>query len=174
MKAAVLGYGTVGGGVVEVLFKNKDAIASRVGEEIEVKYILDIRTFPGDPFEDKITNDFNRILEDEEVKIPTELGGHEVTMILKGAFSGQTMRSVELPDGLTQIGANPFAYCTELAEFRISPYHENFAVIDGVLFEKSSRRLISYPQAEKRTRMPCRKGSRRYRLTHLPAAGFWR
>ena len=85
--------------------------------------------------------------EDEEVKIPTELGGHEVTMILKGAFSGQTMRSVELPDGLTQIGANPFAYCTELAEFRISPYHENFAVIDGVLFEKSSRRLISYPQA---------------------------
>ena len=47
MKAAVLGYGTVGGGVVDVLFENKDAIASRVGEEIEVKYILDIRTFPG-------------------------------------------------------------------------------------------------------------------------------
>lgn len=75
MKAAVLGYGTVGGGVVEVLFKNKDAIASRVGEEIEVKYILDIRTFPGDPFEDKITNDFNRILEDEEVKIACETMG---------------------------------------------------------------------------------------------------
>ncbi|MCR4813227.1 MAG: homoserine dehydrogenase [Lachnospiraceae bacterium] len=75
MKAAVLGYGTVGGGVVEVLFKNKVAIASRVGEEIEVKYILDIRTFPGDPFEDKITNDFNRILEDEEVKIACETMG---------------------------------------------------------------------------------------------------
>ena len=75
MKAAVLGYGTVGGGVVEVLFENKDAIASRVGEEIEVKYILDIRTFPGDRFEDKITNDFNRILEDEEVKVVCETMG---------------------------------------------------------------------------------------------------
>ena len=56
IKAAVLGYGTVGSGVVEVLHKNKDIIAKRVGQEIEVKYILDLRDFPGDPFEDKVVH----------------------------------------------------------------------------------------------------------------------
>ena len=47
IQAAVLGYGTVGSGVVEVLHKNREIIAKRVGEEIEVKYILDLRDFPG-------------------------------------------------------------------------------------------------------------------------------
>ena len=50
---AVLGYGTVGSGVVEVIEKNKDVIDKRAGEEIYVKYILDLRDFPGDPYQDR-------------------------------------------------------------------------------------------------------------------------
>ena len=75
IKAAVLGYGTVGSGVVEVLDKNKDLIAKRVGDEIEVKYILDLRDFPGDKFEDKVVHDINVILDDPEVKIVCETMG---------------------------------------------------------------------------------------------------
>ena len=76
--AAVLGYGTVGSGVVEVLENNKEKITPRAGEEIHVKYILDLRDFPGDPYENKVVHDVNVILEDEEVKIICEtMGGIE-------------------------------------------------------------------------------------------------
>lgn len=47
IKVAVMGYGTIGSGVVEVLDINKNSIAKRAGEEIGVKYILDLRDFPG-------------------------------------------------------------------------------------------------------------------------------
>lgn len=78
MKIAVMGYGTIGSGVVEVLEVNKDLIAARAGESIEVKYILDLREFPGDPYEDKIVHDYKTIVEDEEVGIVVEaMGGVE-------------------------------------------------------------------------------------------------
>lgn len=48
MKAAVMGYGTIGSGVVEVLDINGSSIAKRVGEPVEIKYVLDLRDFPGD------------------------------------------------------------------------------------------------------------------------------
>ena len=53
VKVAVLGHGTVGSGVVELLLKNKKSIESRAGQEIEVKYILDLRDFPDSPYQDK-------------------------------------------------------------------------------------------------------------------------
>ena len=78
MKIAVMGYGTIGSGVVEVLEINKDLISKRAGEPIEVKYILDLREFPGDPYEDLIVHDYKTILEDEEVGIVVEaMGGVE-------------------------------------------------------------------------------------------------
>lgn len=78
MKIAVMGYGTIGSGVVEVLEVNKDLIAARAGEPIEVTYILDLREFPGDPYEDKIVHDYKTIVEDEEVGIVVEaMGGVE-------------------------------------------------------------------------------------------------
>ena len=61
-KVAVMGYGVVGSGVVEVLDKNKISIASRTTEPVEVKYILDIREFKDDPFGHLVTNDFEKIL----------------------------------------------------------------------------------------------------------------
>ena len=73
--AAVMGYGTIGSGVAEVLEKNRDVITSRTGEEIQVKYILDLREFPGDPNEDKVIHDFSVIEQDEDVKIVVETMG---------------------------------------------------------------------------------------------------
>ena len=51
IQVAVMGYGTIGSGVVEVLETNKDKITEKTGKEIAVKYILDLREFPGDPHE---------------------------------------------------------------------------------------------------------------------------
>ena len=75
MKVAVMGYGTVGSGVVEVLFENQELIAKRTGEAVEVKYILDLREFPGDRFEDKIVHDVNTIMDDPEVGVVCEVMG---------------------------------------------------------------------------------------------------
>jgi len=75
IQAAVLGYGTVGSGVVEVIYDNKEVIKERVGDDIEVKYILDLRDFPGDKYESKVVHDFNVILEDPEVSIVCETMG---------------------------------------------------------------------------------------------------
>lgn len=75
IKIAVLGYGTVGSGVVEVITCNQGRVRESAGEEIQVKYILDLRDFPGDPFEDRIIHDFNTILNDEEISIVCETMG---------------------------------------------------------------------------------------------------
>ena len=64
--AAILGYGTVGSGVAQVLNENRNMIAKKAGEEISVKYILDLRDFPGDPNQDKVVHDFQVILKDPE------------------------------------------------------------------------------------------------------------
>ncbi|MCH5250492.1 MAG: homoserine dehydrogenase [Lachnospiraceae bacterium] len=75
---AVLGYGTVGSGVVEVIETNKDSISRRAGDEINIKYILDLREFPGDPYEKKVVHDINIILDDPEVSVICEtMGGNE-------------------------------------------------------------------------------------------------
>ena len=75
IKVAVLGYGTVGSGVVEVIEKNKELINKRSAAELEVKYILDLRDFPGDPYESKLVHDVNIIMEDNEVSIVCETMG---------------------------------------------------------------------------------------------------
>lgn len=72
---AVMGYGTVGSGVFEVLRTNRDLIARNVGEELNIKYVLDLRDFPGDPVSEVITHDFEDILNDEEVCVVAEVMG---------------------------------------------------------------------------------------------------
>lgn len=75
VQSAVMGYGVVGSGVVEVLTEHKDSIARRTKEEIGIKYILDIRDFPDSPFQDKFTKSFEDILNDDEVKVVAEVMG---------------------------------------------------------------------------------------------------
>ncbi len=72
---AILGFGVVGSGVAEVLTQNKSIIEKKAGEEISIKYILDLRDFPDSPFKDLIVHDFNVILNDPEVSIVAEMMG---------------------------------------------------------------------------------------------------
>ena len=74
-KVAVLGYGIVGSGVVEVLNTNKDLIKERALEEISIRYVLDLKEFPGTPVEKLIVHDFEQIVNDEEVEVVVEVMG---------------------------------------------------------------------------------------------------
>lgn len=76
MYIAIMGYGTVGSGVAEVIANNHDSIVKKCSQpDLEVKYILDLRDFPGDINESKMIKDFNIILNDPEVKIVVETMG---------------------------------------------------------------------------------------------------
>ena len=78
MKVAIMGFGTIGSGVYKVLTTNEDVIAKRVGEKLEVKYVLDRREFPGDPWEKLVVGDYNIIANDPDVDIVVEtMGGVE-------------------------------------------------------------------------------------------------
>lgn len=94
IKVAILGYGTVGSGVAEVLEKNGALIAKRVGEPLEVKYILDLRDFPDDPYRDRVVHDVDIILNDPEVKVVCEtMGGNEpaFTFSKKALLAGKSV-----------------------------------------------------------------------------------
>ena len=75
VQVAVLGYGTVGSGVVEVLETNWESIAKKAGEEIKIKYVLDLRDFPGQPVEKVLVHDYEVIVNDPEVQIVVEVMG---------------------------------------------------------------------------------------------------
>ena len=75
IKIAVLGYGTIGSGVVEVLQTNHEVIARKAGSEIGVKYVLDLREFPGNPVQEILVHDFEVILQDPEVRVVVETMG---------------------------------------------------------------------------------------------------
>ena len=64
IKTAVMGYGTIGSGVTEILAENRDVIAAQAGQEIELKYVLDLREFPNSTIEDMVTNGVKIIEED--------------------------------------------------------------------------------------------------------------
>ena len=74
-KIAILGFGVVGSGVAEVLTQNKKIIESKLNEEIQIKYILDLRDFPDSPFGDKVIHNFDTILNDDEISIVVEMMG---------------------------------------------------------------------------------------------------
>ena len=75
MKAAIMGYGTIGSGVYEVLDKNCKSVEKKAGEPIEVKYILDLREFPGSPVEKLVIHDVEQIVNDPEIGIVVETMG---------------------------------------------------------------------------------------------------
>lgn len=91
---AVMGYGTVGSGVVEVIDTNGARIAQRIGDALNVKYVLDIRDFPDDPIQEKIIHDFETIIEDEEIKVVVEvMGGIEpaYTFVKRSLLAGKSV-----------------------------------------------------------------------------------
>lgn len=72
---AVLGYGTVGSGVVEVIQTNQEIVNKRAGQEVNIKYVLDLREFEGDPIQKILVHDYDTILSDEDVKVVVEVMG---------------------------------------------------------------------------------------------------
>ena len=72
---AVMGYGTVGSGVVEMFYKNRESIHRKVGKAMDIKYILDLRDFPGSPYQEKLIKDFQIIADDPDVEIVVEVMG---------------------------------------------------------------------------------------------------
>ncbi|MGN1318728.1 MAG: homoserine dehydrogenase [Lachnospirales bacterium] len=72
---AVLGYGTVGSGVVEVINTNRISIEAKAGQPIDIKYVLDLRDFPNDPVQKIITHNFEDILNDPTVEVVVEVMG---------------------------------------------------------------------------------------------------
>jgi len=89
IKVAVLGYGVVGSGVVSVLDKNAKQISRNAGQDIEVKYILDIRDFPGDRYKQLFVKDFSQVENDPEIQVVIEVIGGV------GAALDFTKRSIE-------------------------------------------------------------------------------
>lgn len=75
IKVAIMGYGNIGSGVAWVLENNKACISERAGQEIEIKYILDLRDFPEDPFADRMIKDYKQIVNDPEVQVVIETMG---------------------------------------------------------------------------------------------------
>ena len=75
IKVAIMGYGTVGSGVYEVIKTNEKSIDKKVGQALRIKYVLDLREFPGDPVMEVLTHDFEDIIGDEEVRIVAEVMG---------------------------------------------------------------------------------------------------
>ncbi len=75
VKIAVIGFGNIGGGLVELVERNKSIIARDCGTEVEIKYIVDIRDFTGHPLESKIVKDFNIVVNDPEVSVVAEMIG---------------------------------------------------------------------------------------------------
>ena len=104
VKVAVLGYGTVGSGVVEVLERNKEAVTKKAGQEISVKYVLDLRGFPGDPVQERIVHDYQVIAQDPEISVVVEtMGGVEpaytfVSTMLKAGKSVVTSNKALVAD----------------------------------------------------------------------------
>ena len=72
---AILGHGVVGSGVAEVICNNAAGIAAKAGDAIEVKRILDLRSFPDLPYADKFTTIFDDILNDADIRIVVETMG---------------------------------------------------------------------------------------------------
>ena len=75
IKTAILGYGTVGSGVAEVLRKNREVIRRHAGDEVQTAYVLDLREFPGDPVEEILVHEYEPILNDPDVRIVVETMG---------------------------------------------------------------------------------------------------
>lgn len=74
-KIAILGYGTVGSGVAAVLENSRREVARKLGDEVEVAAVLDLRDFPGDPIQKKIVHDFSAIVSNPEIEVVAEVMG---------------------------------------------------------------------------------------------------
>ena len=91
---AIMGFGTIGSGVFDVVNTNREVIKRNLGEELQVKYVLDIREFPGQPVEKVLVHDVDTIVNDPDVDIVVEtMGGLEpaFTFVKKALEAGKSV-----------------------------------------------------------------------------------
>ena len=104
-KVAILGLGTVGSGVAEVLTKNADSIARKAGEPVEIKYILGRHDYPDSPFRDLVVQDFSVIENDPEISVVAEcIGG-------TGAARDDTLRALKAGKSVVTSNKEVVAEC---------------------------------------------------------------
>lgn len=147
VNVAVLGYGTIGSGVVEVLQTNTEVIAQRAGEEIAVKYILDLRDFPGDPNADKIVHDYDIIDKDEDVQVVVEcMGGVEpaYTFVKRALLNGRSVATSN-KELVAKHGAELIAIAHEkninfLFEASVGGRYPNYPSVSTVPYRRCYRR----------------------------------
>ena len=149
---AILGFGTVGSGVAEVLDAQRERVRQAAGDDIRVKYILDIRDFPGSPYADRVVRDMNVILEDPDVKAVCEtMGGKEPAFAFTRAAlergksvctSNKELVDAFGPELVQTAGAHGCSYLFEasvgggipiLRTLRDSCRHEELTSVVGIL-----------------------------------------
>ncbi len=114
---AIIGYGVVGSGTVELFEKNREEITRKIGRDCDIKYICDLRDFPGDKYEDRLIKDFNIILNDDEIEVVAEVVG--------GATFAYDYTKKLLERGKSVVTSNKELVATHGAElFRIAKEHE--------------------------------------------------
>ncbi|MCR5837911.1 MAG: homoserine dehydrogenase [Lachnospiraceae bacterium] len=91
---AILGYGTVGSGVFEIINTNQEIVNFKAGKELKIKYVLDLRDFPGTPVENLLVRDMDTIVNDPEVEVVVEaMGGVEpaYTYVKSALLAGKSV-----------------------------------------------------------------------------------
>ena len=94
INVAILGYGTIGSGVAQIIDDNNALLEKRIGDGIAVKRILDLRDFPGDKNESKLTKNVDDIVNDAEIDIVVEcMGGVEPahTFVKNSLLAGKSV-----------------------------------------------------------------------------------
>ncbi len=141
VKVAILGFGTVGSGVYDVITRNKEVIYNRVGKNVEVKRILDLRKFEGTEIEKIVTDNFDEILADNEISIVIEtMGGTHPAL----AFSRKILeKGLVLVTSNKEIVASHGAELMEIAYKNGGKYYFEASVGGGIPIIRPLRESLS-------------------------------
>ena len=115
MEIAILGYGTVGSGVARVLEENRELLRRRSGNDIHIRYVLDLRDFPGDPLADRVVHDIETILADPDVQVVAEtMGGlHPAKEFVSRALASGKSVVTSNKDMVAEFGAELMSLAAE-------------------------------------------------------------
>ncbi len=146
MNVAILGYGTVGSGVFDVLTENHDIIAKRVGKSVDIKYVLDLREFPGDKVESVLVHDYKTIMADPDVDIVVEVMGglHPAYEFTKEALE----KGIAVCTSNKELVAKHGAEFIELAKSKNTNYLFEASVGGGIPIIRQLIRSITADEVE--------------------------
>ena len=141
---AILGFGVVGSGVAEVLTQNKNIIENKLGEEVNIKYILDLREFPDSPFANLVVHDFNIILNDPEVDIVAEMmgGSHPAYDFSKAALLAGKSVVTSNKEVVANFGSELLSIAKEKGVVKLTSARVHYRANDSVCVKKIVSKCI--------------------------------